>query len=107
MAKMNVTVDNKLDEVKLVSQEKMKKKDKGKDKKSEPKKKSKKTKEKKGYFALVAEEMKLVTWPTRKNMIKYSISTLLMIVFLAFFFLGITALFDLLYTFVQEQGWMN
>ena len=102
MAKMNVTVDNKLDEVKLVSQE-----DKGKDKKSEPKKKSKKTKEKKGYFALVAEEMKLVTWPTRKNMIKYSISTLLMIVFLAFFFLGITALFDLLYTFVQEQGWMN
>ncbi len=108
MAKLNVTVENGLDDVKLESSEKLKrnKKDKEIDKKKVKKeKKQKKEKIKKeNYFSGIVKEMKLVTWPTKKNLVKYSISTIIMIIVLALFFIGITALFDLLYSLVQ--GWL-
>ena len=102
MAKMTVTVDNGLDDVKLESSEKLK----GKKNKVEKKKKEKKPrKESKSYLSEVRKEMKLVTWPSKKNVLKYSIATILMVVLLAGFFIGIAALFDLLYRFVQ--GWIG
>lgn len=100
MAKMNVTVDNKLDEIELESSEKL-----------NPKKKIKKVKTKKetlkkqGYLKQVGKEMRLVTWPSRKDVVRYSFATIVMIVVLAIFFVGLSALFDLLYGLVQ--GWIG
>ena len=106
MAKMNVTVDNSLDDVNLISNEVMKKKKtKNKENKNEKKKIKNKQKKNNGYLKQVAQEMKNVTWPTRKNMIKYSIATIIMIIILSLFFVGISALFDLLYALVQ--GWFR
>ena len=50
------------------------------------------------------DELRLVTWPTKSNMLKYSLSTIVMIIILALFFVGISALFDLLYGIVR--GWI-
>ena len=103
MAKLNMTVDNGLDEVKLESnklESKKEKKVKDVDKKGKGAKSGKES-----YFSQVRKEMKLVTWPTRKTVIKYSIVTIIMVVLLAVFFIGISALFDLLYTLIQ--GWMR
>lgn len=109
MAKLNVTVENDLDSVKLISQDKMNKKKKGNtDKKVKDNKKTKNKPSKKGktnYLKQVASEMRLVTWPTKKKMVKYSITTIVMIAMLALFFFGLTALFDLLYSLVQ--GWIG
>ena len=97
---MNVTVDNKLDEIELESSEKL-----------NPKKKIKKVKTKKetlkkqGYLKQVGKEMRLVTWPSRKDVVRYSFATIVMIVVLAIFFVGLSALFDLLYGLVQ--GWIG
>ena len=103
MAKLNMTVDNGLDEVKLESNKLESKKDK---KVKDVNKKEKKVKSgKESYFSLVRKEMKLVTWPTRKTVVKYSIVTIIMVALLALFFIGISALFDLLYTLVQ--GWIG
>ena len=90
MARLNVTIDNGLDDVKLETR---------KDKKGDSKTK------KEGFFSQVAREMKLVTWPTRKNVFKYFLATLVMIILLAVFFIGLSALFDLLYGLVQ--GWIG
>lgn len=108
MAKETVKVDNGLEEVKLKSRDEMdnkkaKKEEKKKDKK-ETKKKEKKEKEE-SYFRKVRAEMKLVTWPTKKSVFKYSIATILMIILLAAFFIGVSALFDVLYALVQ--GWIG
>lgn len=107
MAKETVKVDNGLEEIKLEKSDKLdKKKDKNKDKKPKEKKETKtKTKDSEGFFKKVSNEMKLVTWPTKKNVFKYSLASVLMVGFLATFFLGISALFDLLYGFVQ--GWIG
>lgn len=107
MAKETVKVDNGLEEIKLEKSDKLdKKKDKNKDKKPKEKKETKtKTKDSEGFFKKVSNEMKLVTWPTKKNVFKYSLASVLMVGFLAAFFLGISALFDLLYGFVQ--GWIG
>ena len=105
MAKMNITVDNEIDKVKLVSNEKMEKKNKKsviKNKKNDNKEKKQK---KQGYISQVAKEMKQVTWPTKKNLLKYSIATILMIILLSLFFISVSALFDLLYSLVQ--GWIG
>lgn len=106
MAKETVKVD--VEEVKLKPVDKMAEKKKNKDDKKD--KKTKKTekkvsKNKESYFKKVMAEMKLVTWPTRKQVIKNSIATILMVAFLAVFFIGVSALFDLLYRFVQ--GWLG
>ena len=61
------------------------------------KKQNKKTNVKKeGFLKQVKSEMKKVKWPTRKDMIKYSITTLCFIVLFALFFYIITVLFSLL-----------
>ena len=101
MAKLNVTVDNGLDDVKLESTDKLK----SKKSKQKVEKNKKETKEKKSYISQIRSELKQVTWPSRKNVVKYSISTVLMIAFLAAFFIGLSALFDLLYGLVQ--GWIG
>ena len=97
MAKLNVTVDNELDDVKLVKTEKKDKKPK------KTKKDSKKEIKGKKYYQLIIDELKLVTWPTKKNLIKYSITTIVMVILLALFFLGISFVFDLIYGL--KQGW--
>ena len=104
MAKFNMTVDNDLDEVKLESNKIDSKKDK-KVKNVDKKEKKENKNGKDNFFTLVRKEMKLVTWPTRKNVVKYSIVTILMIILLALFFIGISALFSLLYNLVQ--GWIG
>lgn len=105
MAKLNVTVDNNLDDVKLEkNSEKLDKKK----VKEETKDKKKEKKSKKGgtsRFDEIVAEMKLVTWPSKKDVFKYSVATIIMIVVLAVFFVGISALFDLLYGLVR--GWIS
>lgn len=49
--------------------------------------------EKKGYIKEVKSEMKKVKWPTKKEMIKYTISTLVFVVAFALYFFGIESLF--------------
>ena len=101
MAKLNVNVDNGLEELKLEkNSEKV-------SKPIEPKKKTKKSDKKKSSktnFQKIMDELRLVTWPTKSNMLKYSLSTIIMIIVLALFFVGISALFDLLYGLVR--GWI-
>lgn len=105
MAKETMTVDNNLDEIKLEKREKMDGKKKEK-KNKEPKKHKENKKEKKqGFFTQVRLEMKQVTWPTRKSVIKYSIATILMIIAMTAFFVGVSLIFDLLYALVQ--GWIG
>ncbi len=57
--------------------------------------------EKKGFFKEIKEEMGKVKWPTKKEMIKYTISTLCFIIFFALFFFGIESLFALF------KGWVG
>lgn len=39
------------------------------------------------YFKDVRKESKKIVWPSRKNLIKYSVATLIFIAFMALFFL--------------------
>ena len=101
MAKLNVNVDNGLEELKL------EKNSKKVNKPVEPKKKTKKSDKKKSSktnFQKIMDELRLVTWPTKSNMLKYSLATIVMIIVLTLFFVGISALFDLLYGLVR--GWI-
>ncbi len=52
-----------------------------------------KNNEKKSYIEEVKGEMKKVKWPTKKEMIKYTISTLSFVILFALFFFGIESLF--------------
>ena len=63
--------------------------------------KRKKNKAKKNFINGTIGEMKKVKWPTRKEMIKYSITTLIFIVLFAGFFYVIDVLFALL------KGWIG
>ena len=99
MAKLKVKVDNGLDEIELV------KKDDKKDLKKKKQPEEKKEKEPRSNFEKIKYELSKVTWPTKKNMVKYSIATIVLIVILALFFVGISALFDLLYGLVR--GWIS
>ncbi|MCI8498507.1 MAG: preprotein translocase subunit SecE [Bacilli bacterium] len=105
MAKETVKVDNGLEEIKLVKNDDIKnvKKDK-KNKKAKEKNAEKNTAKKQGFLKSVRSEMKLVTWASKKTVVKYSFATIAMIVLMALFFIGLTALFDLLYNLVQ--GWI-
>ena len=80
MAKNEKTVSNK--EVKKVN-----------------KKKERKKVEKDGYFKLVKKEMKMVKWPTFKEVLKYTVSTIVFCVILC----GIFMLLDLIMSIVK--GW--
>ena len=48
---------------------------------------------KESYFKQVKGELKKVKWPTKKELIKYTISTLVFVIFFALFFYGIETLF--------------
>ena len=54
-------------------------------------KKGKKVK-KTGYLKEVSQEMKKVTFPSAKEVVKYTVATILIVVFLIVFFLGLSAL---------------
>ena len=56
---------------------------------------------KKSFIKQVKDEMKKVKWPTKKEMVKYSITTLLFILLFAGFFYLIDVLFALL------KGWIG
>ena len=99
MPKLNANVNNKSEEIELVKTAEPKKKT---NKKTTPKKTEKKAT---NNFEKIKAELKQVTWPSKKHMVKYSIATILMIVFLALFFVGISAVFDLLYGLVR--GWVS
>ena len=99
MPKLNANVNNKSEEIELVKTAEPKKKT---NKKATPKKTEKKAT---NNFEKIKAELKQVTWPSKKHMVKYSIATILMIVFLALFFVGISAVFDLLYGLVR--GWVS
>ena len=48
----------------------------------------------KSYLKEVKSELKKVKWPTKKDIIKYTISTLVIVVFFAIYFVGIESLFS-------------
>ena len=60
--------------------------------KKDTKKKTNKV-NKESYFAGVKAEISKVKWPSKKEMLKYSISTLCFIILFALFFFGIESLF--------------
>ena len=71
-------------------------------KQSQNKKKKKDVKKpNEGYFKQVQKEMKLVKWPTFKEVIKYTISTIVFCVFLCLIFLGLNLLMSLI------RGWVG
>ena len=57
-------------------------------KKETPKKIKEKTK-KTSWLGSVFKELKLVQWPSKKDMVKYSIATIVFIIFFALFFYAI------------------
>ena len=66
-------------------------------------KKESKSNEKKGLWTSfrifchgVASEFKKVHWPTKENMIKYSIATILFVIFCGLFFYAIDVIFALI-----------
>ena len=63
--------------------------------------KTKTSKAKKSFWSEVKAEMKKVKWPTKKEMVKYSITTLIFILLFAGFFYLIDVLFALL------KGWIG
>ena len=99
MPKLDAKVNNKSEEIELIKTAEPKKKN--------SKKNKQKTSEKKATnnFEKIKAELKMVTWPSKKHMVKYSIATILMIILLALFFVGISALFDFLYGIAR--GWIN
>lgn len=53
------------------------------------------------FLGDVVEEMKLVRWPSAKEVFKYSIASLIFVLFFAIFFFGFDALFALI------KGWLS
>jgi len=62
--------------------------------KESTKKKVKKTKEnKKSYIEEIKSELKKVKWPTKMEMVKYSIAVIVFIVIFGLYFYGLDAFF--------------
>ena len=61
------------------------------------KKKERKEKSKKGFFKSIREEMKRVKWPTFKEIVKYTIATIVFCLIIIAFF----QLLDLLVSLVK------
>ena len=78
----------------------LEKKDKKKEKKNDKAKKAEKKDSKKSGFKSfwhgVAEEFKRVHWPSKKDMVKYSIATIFFIIFFGIFFYVIDIIFALI-----------
>ena len=56
-------------------------------------KSSKKNVKKESFIKEVKKEMKKVSWPSKKNMVKFSITTICFIVLFSLFFFGLDSLF--------------
>ena len=93
--KKNATKSKTVEEKKKSTKVVEKKEKEVKEKKS--KKKSKKEKKKRfnifkaifNFFKGVKDEMSKVVWPTRRDMVKYSIATIIFVVVFALYFYGI------------------
>ena len=47
------------------------------------------------YFSEIKDEMKMVRWPNKNELVKYSLACLIFVAFFALFFFGLDALFAL------------
>ena len=54
----------------------------------------------KNFFSEVRKEFSKVKWPNKKDMVKYSIATIVFVIFFALFFYGIMALMSLVQSLV-------
>ena len=90
--RQTMDIDTELDRI---NNEK-KKKEKTKEIKKTKKDKKKVVKTKKKLFSGVRSEMAKVKWPSKKDMVKYSIATIFFIVFFGLFFYCIDLLLALL-----------
>ena len=54
----------------------------------------------KKFFKEVGKEFSKVKWPSKKDMVKYSIATIIFVIFFALFFYGIMALMSLVQSLV-------
>ena len=96
-----IDVDTELENIKKSNEKTQTKLDKDSKKKKETKKKDDKkaTKNKKtSFFKEVKNEMSKVKWPSKKDMFKYSVATILFILFFALFFY----LIDLVMALLRE-----
>ena len=57
----------------------------------------------KKFFSEVKKELTKVKWPNKKDMLKYSIATIVFVIFFALFFYGIMALLSL----VMDINWIK
>ena len=48
---------------------------------------------KESFFKQVKKELKKVSWPSKKNMLKFSITTICFVVIFSLFFFGLDSLF--------------
>ncbi len=53
------------------------------------------------FFSSIKKEMQKVKWPSKKEMIKYSVTTITFIIFFAFFFFGLDVIFAYLKSLVN------
>lgn len=85
-------------EIKKLEKETTKKEKRQNSKKSSKKvtKEKKNKKKKSGFFHEVRKEVSKVKWPSKKDMIKYSIATIVFIIFFAIFFYLIELILALL-----------
>ena len=99
-----IDVEKELTEIKNNRKDSKNKKVKGVEKKKTAKKDTKKKTTKKvkkqsglvKFFKEVRSEVSKVKWPSKKDMVKYSLATIIFVVFFALFFYGIDAIIALL-----------
>lgn len=99
-----IDVEKELTEIKSKKKDSKNKKEKEADKKKNTKKDTKKKSVKKvkkqsgiiKFFKEVKSEVSKVKWPSKKDMVKYSLATIIFVVFFALFFYGIDAAIALL-----------
>lgn len=56
-------------------------------------KNKKKEVKKESFFKQVKKELKKVSWPSKKNMVKFSVTTICFILFFSIFFFGLDSVF--------------
>lgn len=97
--RVTMDVDTELEKIKSGKKQKDVTKDKKKDNsKKQDVKKSKSTK--KSFFKEVKSELDKVKWPSKKDMVKYSIATIVFIIFFALFFY----LIDIIIALLMKAG---
>ena len=87
-----------LEGIEIVTKGKEPKKEKKKEKKETKKEEKKATVKKESWWHGVKSEFKKVRWPSRKEMVKYSIATITFILFFGLFFFAIEGIIYLIST---------